>query len=617
MNYNEVQQEAIQHQEGPMMVLAGPGSGKTTVITKRVQSLIEEHHIDPGKILVITFSKAASVEMKERYLALNQNNSRNVWFGTFHAVFFHILRYTYHYDSQNIITSSLKKRFLEESITSSGYETEDKNELIEDIENEISMVKGEGIDIDCYYSAGCPEEIFRSIFAGYEERLKKHHLIDFDDMIVMAYKLLTEHSNILRQWQERFAYILIDEFQDINRLQYETVKLLAEPENNLFIVGDDDQSIYGFRGAKPGIMLRFPDDFPRTKQVTLGKNYRCSGEIMTAASRLIARNKKRYHKKLEAVNGKTDAVHIRKCKTIGEENRLLVKQILQYKETGIPNEEMAVLFRINYQARSLIGRLLEYNIPFVIKDNIPNIFEHFIAKDILAYIKIALGSRERALFLQIANRPKRYLSREAFREPEVSFQSLYAFYRDKRWMGERLEEFQNDLAFIKKMPPFAAVDFIRKSIGYDGFLEEYARYREVKPDDWILLLDDLQETAKESKTYEEWFAYIDEYGKKLEEKQKKQDEESAGVRLLTMHRAKGLEFDVVFIPDVNEGVTPYRKASLPDELEEERRMFYVGMTRARKHLHLIFPEERYNKECKPSRFLFEIGGDEKGLGKRL
>jgi DNA helicase-2/ATP-dependent DNA helicase PcrA len=181
-------------------------------------------------------------------------------------------------------------------------------------------------------------------------------------------------------------------------------------------------------------------------------------------------------------------------------------------------------------------------------------------------------------------------------------------------MGERIEEFRNDLALLKRMSPYAAVDYIRKSIGYDGFLNEYAEYREVKPDDWILLLDDLQETAKEAKTYEDWFVYIEEYGKQLEEKQKEQNEETEGVRLLTMHRAKGLEFDVVFIPDVNEGITPYRKASLPDEIEEERRMFYVGMTRARKHLHLAFPEERYNKRSEPSRFLFEIGGDDRGLG---
>lgn len=612
MKYSEVQKRAISHKDGPMMVLAGPGSGKTAVITKRIQVLVEEHQIPPEQILVITFSKAASVEMKERFLTLSQNRNSQVWFGTFHSIFFHILRQAYHYESQNIITPLLKRRFLEEAIEEAGYEVEDKADFMEEIEHEIGRVKGEGVDLAYYYSSGCPEEVFRSVYTGYEQRLRKHRIIDFDDMICMTYDLLAKYPDILRQWQQKFAYILIDEFQDINRLQYETVKLLAAPRNNLFIVGDDDQSIYGFRGAKPGIMLQFPQDFPETESVTLGVNYRCSKEIMTAAGRLIHTNKKRYPKTLEAGNGKRDTVRIGKCHDLAAESRFIAKQISSYKEQGTAYNEMAILFRLNHQARSIAARLMESNIPFVMKEMMPNIFEHFIAKDFIAYFKLAMGSRERGLFLQIANRPKRYLSREAFEDSTVSFSSLYSYYYDKPWMAERIDRFQNDLLLLKKMPPYAAIDYIRNVIGYNEFLVEYATYRGIKPDDWIELCNDLQETAKESGSYDEWFDTIAEYEEKLEES-RKEDNEVDGVRLLTMHRSKGLEFDVVFIPDVNEGITPYRKAVLPDDMEEERRMFYVAMTRARKHLHLIFLTERYNKQCDPSRFLFEISDKMKSL----
>lgn len=606
MEYNKSQQEAISHGDGPMMVLAGPGSGKTAVITGRVQSLIEKKHISPEQILVITFSKAAALEMKERFDKLNQSSPKPVRFGTFHSVFFQILRENYHYDVNNIITTSLKRRFIEEAIRDVHLQVEDISEFVEEVEKEIGKVKCEGMDINFYYSSNCPAEVFRDIFAGYEKRLREHRQLDFDDMILRTNRLLKEQPEVLAKWQRQFRYILIDEFQDINRLQYENICMLAEPENNLFIVGDDDQSIYGFRGAKPDIMLAFPKKYKNARQVVLTSNYRSSTEILGAATRLISHNKKRYKKEVEAVRGKEEGVRITKCRNLQAENDFIAGKLLEYHEKGIDYRDMAVLFRTNMQARTLVGKLTEYNIPFYMKERLPNIFEHFIAKDMLAYLTLSQGSRERKLFLKIANRPKRYLNHDAFRTPEIDFADLYSYYHEKPWMEEYLDNFQRDLLAIRDLPPFGAIDYIRRIIGYDDFIREYAAYRGIKPDDWLLMLDDIQESARNQTTLEEWEAYIDKYKEELKEGLSKEKCNEDTVQIMTMHGAKGLEFEIVFIPDVNEGTIPYRKAVLAEDVEEERRMLYVAMTRAKTRLHMTFLKKHYHKETKPSRFLYEI-----------
>ena len=327
MECNKEQKEAIMHRDGPAMVLAGPGAGKTYVITNRVKALIDEYGVKPEQILVVTFSKAAAVEMKERFEMLTGGRRLPVRFGTFHSVFFQILRLAYHYEVKDIATPALKYRFLEETLNETGYGVDDKKEFLSDIEKEISRVKGEGIEIDCYFSSACSAEIFQKMYRGYQEKLQRHRCLDFDDMVVYTYQLLKEREDIRRRWQAQFRYLLIDEFQDINRLQYETVCMLAEPENNLFIVGDDDQSIYGFRGAKPGIMLSFPKRFPDTKQIVLGVNYRCSDEIMKAAERLIGKNNERYEKHIVANKGKEQPVHMKKCENLPDEAEKIVAQL--------------------------------------------------------------------------------------------------------------------------------------------------------------------------------------------------------------------------------------------------------------------------------------------------
>ena len=612
MECNKEQKEAIMHRDGPAMVLAGPGAGKTYVITNRVKALIDEYGVKPEQILVVTFSKAAAVEMKERFEMLTGGRRLPVRFGTFHSVFFQILRLAYHYEVKDIATPALKYRFLEETFNETGYEVDDKKEFLSDIEKEISRVKGEGIEIDCYFSSACSAEIFQKMYRGYQEKLQRHRCLDFDDMVVYTYQLLKEREDIRRRWQAQFRYLLIDEFQDINRLQYETVCMLAEPENNLFIVGDDDQSIYGFRGAKPGIMLSFPKRFPDTKQIVLGVNYRCSDEIMKAAERLIGKNNERYEKHIVANKGKEQPVHMKKCENLPDEAEKIVAQIQMYQKEGIAYQEMAVLFRTNMQMRLLAGKLMEHGVPFTMRENLPNLFDTWMAKDIMCYLQLALGNRSREKFLKIANRPVRYLSRTAFTESEVSFDKLRAYYAAKNqdWMEERIWNFEYDLKNLAALSPYAAIHFIRKGIGYDEFLKTYADERNVNADDWFDVLDEMQEMARDKKSIPEWLSFVENYGDTLEEmrqEQKKQQvKEELGVSLMTMHASKGLEFPVVFVPTLNEDIVPYRKAVQEGNLEEERRMLYVAMTRAKTYLHLSFVKERFHKEAEPSPFLYEI-----------
>lgn len=612
MECNKEQEEAIMHRDGPAMVLAGPGAGKTYVITNRVKALIDEYGVKPEQILVVTFSKAAAVEMKERFEMLTGGQRLPVRFGTFHSVFFQILRLAYHYEVKDIATPALKYRFLEETLNETGYEVDDKKEFLSDIEKEISRVKGEGIEIDCYFSSACSAEIFQKMYRGYQEKLQRHCCLDFDDMVVYTYQLLKEREDIRRRWQAQFRYLLIDEFQDINRLQYETVCMLAEPENNLFIVGDDDQSIYGFRGAKPGIMLSFPKRFPDTKQIVLGVNYRCSDEIMKAAERLIGKNNERYEKHIVANKGKEQPVHMKKCENLPDEAEKIVAQIQMYQKEGIAYQEMAVLFRTNMQMRLLAGKLMEHGVPFTMRENLPNLFDTWMAKDIMCYLQLALGNRSREKFLKIANRPVRYLSRTAFTESEVSFDKLRAYYavKNQEWMEERIWNFEYDLKNLASLSPYAAIHFIRKGIGYDEFLKTYADERNVNADDWFDVLDEMQEMARDKKSIPEFLSFVENYGDTLEEirqEQKKQQvKEEPGVSLMTMHASKGLEFPVVFVPTLNEDIVPYRKAVQEGNLEEERRMLYVAMTRAKTYLHLSFVKERFHKEAEPSPFLYEI-----------
>jgi DNA helicase-2/ATP-dependent DNA helicase PcrA len=607
MQMNDAQQAAVNHIDGPMLVIAGPGSGKTLVITERTRYLIEDKHTPEEQILVITFTKAAATEMKNRFLTLRQTRTTRVNFGTFHSVFFTILKYAYNYSADNIIRDDAKYQYMKSIIHHMELDYEDEKDFIGDIFSEISLVKGSRIDLSNYYSITCSADVFKNIYKEYEKTLIRNNLIDFDDMMIQCHQLLSERKDILKLWQNKFKFILIDEFQDINTIQYDIIRMLAMPKNNLFIVGDDDQSIYRFRGSKPEIMLQFPLDYPDSKKVSLNINYRSSANIIKAADKLIKHNLNRFEKRYAASRGNGREIIINNCETLAQENQAIANEILRLNSTGTTYSQIAVLVRTTMGAGALVHKLMEYNIPFRLKDALPNMFDHWISEDIISYIKIAMGMTQRSLYLRIINRPKRYISRECFDGSEVNLEAVKDYYEDKTWMLERIEQLEYDLSAISRMNPFAAINYIRRGVGYEDYLKEYAIVRRIKPEDLTEVLDQLQESTRGFKTFEEWFAHIEDYKQEIKRiAESNKDNMKDSITVSTMHSSKGLEYKVVIIADANEGITPHKKAQLAPDLEEERRLFYVAMTRAKDELYIFSAKERYNKNFQKSRFIDEL-----------
>ncbi len=614
MQLSASQRRAVEHDQGPALVLAGPGSGKTQVITSRVKYLIEKLGAAPEQILVITFSKAAALQMRDRFYAMCGDRRPPVAFGTFHAVFFRILMQAYHYTADSILREDMRLNILSELADRYRLEGEDRRELLNGLTAEISRVKNEQIGLENFYSGICPQETFRAIYRGYEQRLAGEGKIDFDDMLVYTRDLLEQRPDILAGWQERFEYILIDEFQDINALQYRIIRMLAEPEENLFAVGDDDQSIYRFRGAKPEIMLGFLRDYPDAVTISLEENYRCPDEVIREAAVVISGNQMRYPKVIHGVRGSCGPVDIRRFPGPSPESLYIVKGIREALERGLHYKDIAILTRTNTGGRYTAERLTEFQIPFRMRDAMPDLYDHWIARDMFAYIRLGLGGRDRRDFLQIMNRPVRYISRDCVDTSPVSFDRLRMWYEDKRWMVERLDTFEEQINAIGRMKPYSAVNYIRKGIGYDAFLEEYAQERMIRKEELMEIAGEFQEQAGAFDTFTLWSDHIENYRRELAQQREmgqKPDADEDRVLLATLHSAKGLEFREVFLPDVNEGILPFRKAVSSADLEEERRLLYVGMTRAIERLHILYVKERAGKELAPSRFLEELIRDRK------
>ena len=603
---SEVQQRAVTHRDGPMLVLAGPGSGKTLVLTWRVRYLTEVCRINPGEILVITFTRAAAREMKERYLRMTGSESTAVSFGTFHAVFFQILKLAYGYRSENILREEEKYRFLKDAVFRQKLEPDDEAELLSSISSEISRVKNERPDLQVYKATSCDSKSFRAIFNEYDNRLRRSGKIDFDDMLGYCYELLKERPDILGAWQRKFRYILVDEFQDINQLQYDIVRMLAAPEDNLFIVGDDDQSIYRFRGAKPQIMLHFEEDYPAAKRVLLDTNYRCTGAIVEGAGRVIANNKERFPKDIRAQKDRGPAILTHLFKNQEEEYACVIDKIRLWREKGGSYGDIAVLFRTNTQPRKLVEELIAEGIPFRMRDSLPNLYDHWIVRDIFTYLRMSKGSLKRSDFLQIMNRPKRYIGRECLESEEISWEALLTWYDDKPWVCERIEKLQKDLKLAGRLSPSGALHYIRHIIGYEDYLKEYAEYRGRNPEELSAILDELAELAKGFSTLADWEAHISRVREELAKQAREREQNKDSVSLSTMHSSKGLEYRIVFIIDANEGITPHRRVIFEEDMEEERRLFYVAMTRAKELLYIFSVKKLYGKKAEISRFVEEL-----------
>ncbi len=609
MSLNHAQTEAVAHNKGPCMVLAGPGSGKTLTIAKRIEYLIMKHKVRPEEILVITFTKYAAWEMKNRTRSICGPSSYAVTFGTFHGIYYGILKWAYRLNQSNLLSDEEKYRILREILPGIDWdqepEADEEKDYLQELAIEIGNVKNNCMDIEEYEPVKYTTEKFRKLYRTYEETKKKYRKIDFEDMLIQCRDLFMKRPDILKKWQEKFQYILVDEFQDVNQAQYDVVRMLAAPQDNLFVVGDDDQSVYGFRGAKPGIMTEFMKDYPKARQILLDVNYRSSGYIVKGALRVIENNKIRFEKKIEAFRKPDETVHVQEVKDPVQEAEYVLERIREYREKGVSYTEMAILYRTNVDARAMSELMTEYQIPFVMKEHLNNIYEHFIALDMISYLRLSQGEYDRKYFLQIANRPNRYLTRESMKTGNVSYESLRRYYRDKDWMVDRIDQLEWDMKMICDKTPYAAIQYIRKRMGYDEFLKEYAAYRKIPSEDLFAVLEEIWQNSKGYGTIKEWFEHIESYGKMLKEQNKKNGEKE-GVNLMTMHAAKGLEFDTVFVIEANEGSCPYKKATANEEIEEERRLFYVAMTRAKRKLVISYVKEKNGKDLLPSRFVSEL-----------
>ena len=606
---NTAQQRAVCHETGPMLVLAGPGSGKTTVLLCRISRLLERGLAKPQEILALTFSKAAAEEMKSRFE--NLNGASGVSFGTFHSIFFRILRSRYGWNVEQIFQEEERRSILRNSIEAEKWDIPDLEEYISQFFSQLSLMNSELEQPNCFTPTGMPVEEFRKLYRAYEGYKERHEKLDFDDMLTQCYQLLREDTAVREYWQRKYKFILVDEFQDVNQAQFACLQILAEKHQNLFVVGDDDQSIYAFRGARPDFLLHFPTLYPAAKKVTLNTNYRSTERIVNLAERVIGNNEVRFVKNMKGIGEAGDKVTFFLAEDAAKEAAHIAEKIGRLLDEGVPLTEIAVIYRTNLQGGAFARELYKRGIPYDLRDNSGNVYEHWVAKDLLAYLLLAENEESDSALRRILNKPKRYIGKDLLAEAETMpytlLRSFFVCPSLKGWQEENLENLRIDLNQIRKRTPYDAVKYIRKVIGYDEYLEEFAAYRRTSAQVLQEIADEIMETAKDCADVRSFREQLERLSLQMKEQSRKKGQKRNGVALMTMHGAKGLEFRAVFLPSLVEGIVPHEKGM--DTVAEERRLFYVAMTRASEKLCLSAILQRYEKERKPSRFLAEMGLD--------
>ncbi len=597
---NPNQELAILHTAGPAQVIAGPGSGKTFVTIHRILHLITEQGVDPARILVITFTKAAALEMQERFFRLTQPKRLPVRFGTFHAVFYHILKQSARYQGYSIMTESEKRRQIRQIVRMysrfASVQEEDLEELTALVGSRKTGAKQKKISIQ-----DITEEDINFLLKEYESYQQEFGQMDFDDIMILCHRLLASEADTLARWQEQFQYILVDEFQDISPLQYEIVKMLAAPQHNLFIVGDDDQSIYGFRGASPDSMQQFRQDYPQASFILLDQNYRCHGRIVAAALQVIGENHNRIDKQIQAVHETGDGFCLRQYEHEEEEQQAFLQEMCRIRKEG-KLSGCAMICRTNYDCAMWAQILRKGGIPFSMNERPANRFRHFVVQDILAYLTLAEAADgfQRRHFLRIMNRPVRYLKRDSVAGEIVREKELMCWYGGSPVQQERIRRLFQDIRHLSGMRLCLQIHYIRNIIGYDGYLRE--KYGPEKAGELVRIGEEFQEFSRQFAALHEMLEYIAGYEDTLKDMQERKKKEEDALHLLTMHASKGLEFDRVYLPDCQEGKIPSAKSVTEAEIEEERRMFYVAMTRAKHSLCLMTVKGKTGKDA-PSRFL--------------
>lgn len=613
---NENQLKAVNHLDGPCMVLAGPGSGKTRVITYRIANMVVNKNIKPTSILAISFTKASSIEMKNRALSLSNDFRMNkVTYGTFHSVFFRILRYFENYNIESILDEKTKRIGLKNILKGLNIENADDDETIGQVINEISYVKNELMDKRDFKSEVLTNDEFIKVYNFYEEYKQQMNKIDFDDMLIKTYELLKNNKAALDRVRSVYRYILVDEFQDINKVQFEALKLIANPSNNIFVVGDEDQSIYGFRGSRPDFLLEFEEYFSNTKKVLLDINYRSKGEIINIANRLIEKNTNRYEKVIKCGQGNGAKVNYISPEDSEEEAVYIAKDIKnKVQEDYTEYTDFAVIYRTNIQSRALVDVFMDMRIPFVVKDSIVTIYDHWAAQDILAYLRIGVNPNSNKDWIRIINKPFRYISKDNLNlikdEPDF-INSLINKCDLHPKQVKTINDLDIDISYVKGLNPKNAISYIRTTLDYDRYILDYCTNRKIKTNGLIEILNELESSATNFKTIQEYLEHIERV--KSEIVDNKNNKETDGVIFTTMHSAKGLEFKNVYIIGANEGTIPHEKSyeiddeeKKNDQIEEERRLMYVAITRAEENICISSPINKYGKRVSKSRFVEDI-----------
>lgn len=624
---NDRQREAVVTTEGPVLVIAGAGSGKTTVLTNRIAYMIAEKHINPWNILAITFTNKAANEMKTRIEALLGDASAGIWAGTFHSVCVRILRTCIDFlgysrdfviydsaDSRTLIKECLRELNIDE-----------KNFPTRNVLSIISNAKNDLMDPPTFenaYQSDYRMNIISKIFFRYQTKLKKNNAVDFDDIIFLTVKILSENPDVLAKYQNQFQYILVDEYQDTNNSQYLLINLLSQKNRNLCVVGDDDQSIYKFRGANIGNILNFEDDFPGTVKITLDRNYRSTQTILSAANSVISNNVGRMGKDLWTAEGDGEKINSYTGSNEYDEARYIVKEIKSHYAKQGSFSECAVLYRTNAQSRVIEEVLMRENIPYKVLSGL-RFYDRKEIKDIIAYLRVLHNPNDDVSLARIINEPKRKIGNATLeRAREIALGQDLSLYE----VISHADNYPEFKTAIKKLLAFSElIESLRKLVSIMPLGELTERVLNDTGYMPALMIEDTTESKTRIENLGEFMSVIAEFEKNTENGSLAEflegvtlvseidsyNEFDDSVVLMTIHSAKGLEFPVVFLAGMEEGIFPgMRSMESQDDIEEERRLCYVAITRAKKVLHVTKAMQRtvHGKTTpeRPSRFFDEI-----------
>ena len=586
---NKAQEEAIHTVNKQVLVIACPGSGKTTTLLRRIHYMVTEAGISAAQILMITFTKAAADEMNKRYVSMYGDNP-GVTFATIHSLCFSIVK---KYGKKNVSVLSdieiynyfnYRVKYLDQ--------INDKDNFVADVILDISVMKNNMISLSDYEPA-CTDnkELFASLYTGYEKYKEKESKVDFDDMLVMAKDILDNEPEVLLYLKNRYSYIQVDEYQDTNYIQRDIIYKLAGKEGNLAVVGDDDQSIYMFRGARPEIMLNFSKDYPECKVIHMSTNYRSLKEIIKTADHVVKHNSQRFAKDFYGAREEKGKVFFRNYLNNTSQLGGVLHKVRELLEQGVKPEQIAILYRTNKESMPFAEYFMREKIPFQCNERLKSKYHHWIFQDIQAYWKLSRGKKDKISFQRILNHPNRYFYGKAFHSVDPNLSSLkQAVWEQKggvHWQLQKgLENAETLFQHFKILNTFSKpevfMNYLYKATGYNDYLKEYAKLRKLDVKELTVVWNNLLDEAKLYGSWDAWGRYIVAYNRQLQQANKSKD----GITLSTMHRAKGLEWDYVFIINCVDGTIPHSNAMTPEEIEEERRLFYVEMTRAKDFLYL-------------------------------